>query len=332
MQVSALPSEPSEAAKRGWCLLPVQARGKRPLIKAWPQAATCAVEKIEVWARHFPNCNWGVATGMRSGIFILDIDGPAGEDALRVYARTGCHVPTTLGVLTGNGRHLYFRYPVGSGIRNSAGKLSRGLDIRGNGGFAVLPPSVHETGTRYSYQEPSLPVADAPTWLLELICVQRSATASVLHEGFRNDGLARVAGRWRRRGATVQEITTRLLKENLRLCDPPLQEPEVVKIAKSVARYPVGGPDVLDLAWEKVRLEDHDTTEAKFCAIVRYLAEALPGKPVALPLERIAGHIGCNWTLIRRYRRRAIERGLLQECEPCIPHRKAALYEVIAHG
>jgi hypothetical protein len=43
----------------------------------------------------------------------------------------------------------------------------------------------------------------------------------------------------------------------------------------------------------------------------------------------IAGHIGCNWTPIRRYRRRAVEGGALREAEPYIPHKKAALFEVI---
>src|SRR5437868_7805964 len=100
MQESALSWETSEAARRLWCLLPVQAQGKKPLIKAWPQAATCAVERIEIWARQFPDCNWGVATGLRSGIFILDIDGQAGQDALTAYALKGCHLPATLGVIT----------------------------------------------------------------------------------------------------------------------------------------------------------------------------------------------------------------------------------------
>ncbi len=325
---SALPSEIREAARRSWRIFPVQPQGKRPLVKGWPQSATTCLDRLESWARQFPGCKWGVTTGLASGIFILDSDGEAGEDALRSFALKGWHLPDTLRVHTGRGRHLYFSYPVGRGIRCSAGKLAVGLDVRGNGGFAVLPPSIHGNGSRYNYQDPSIPLSESPPWLLNLVCSPRSSSEIGLREGFRNDGLTRTAGRLRRRGANAREITSKLLTENIRRCNPPLPCDEVQNIAKSISRYPVGGPDVLDLAWTKVCSEDHQTIEAKLLAIIWHLSQALHGQAIALPLERIAEHIGCDWTLIRRYRRRAVESGLIRPVSPCIPHKVAATFEI----
>jgi RecA-family ATPase len=55
-------------------------------------------------------------------------------------------------------------------------------------------------------------------------------------EGSRNSTLASMAGSMRRRGMAEDEIAAALRKVNQR-CDPPLNESEVNKIAKSIARY-----------------------------------------------------------------------------------------------
>jgi hypothetical protein len=171
---------------------------------------------------------------------------------------------------------------------------------------------------------------DAPAWLLHLVCSPRSSPHIGLREGYRNDGLARIAGRLRRRGKSLEQITSHLLAQNTQLCNPPLPQPEVKNVAKSISRYPVGGPDVLDEAWKTVCLENHTSNEAKLLAIICHLALMLPGQPIALPLERIASHIGCHWTLIRRYRQRAAKNGIIREVEPYIAHKRAAIFEVLA--
>jgi len=75
-----------------------------------------------------------------------------------------------------------------------------------------------------------------------------------------------------------------------------------------------------------VELEEHFSTEAKFRAIVLQLSIELSGQPVALPLKRIAGHLGCDWTLIRRYRQRAVDTGMIRKVGRAIPHLKAAMF------
>lgn len=49
--------------------------------------------------------------------------------------------------------HFFFEYPHGVEIRNSAGKLGPGLDVRGEGGYVLLPPSVHATSRRYEWED-----------------------------------------------------------------------------------------------------------------------------------------------------------------------------------
>jgi hypothetical protein len=129
-----LPPEIRAAAARGWRLLPIRARDKLPLLKAWPQLATSDLSQLEAWAAQHPACNWGVATGPGSGVFVLDVDAEPGIAALLAYREQGLELPNTLSVITGRGTHIYFRWTEGLSIRNSAGKLAKGLDIRGEGG------------------------------------------------------------------------------------------------------------------------------------------------------------------------------------------------------
>ena len=102
--------------------------------------------EIAEWIRRWPGCNVGIVTGAISGIIVLDVDGTQGETEL---ARLG-DVPPTPTVRTGNGRHLYFRHPGGT-VSNFAGKRP-GLDLRGDGGCVVAPPSVHRNGATYRWE------------------------------------------------------------------------------------------------------------------------------------------------------------------------------------
>jgi hypothetical protein len=157
-----LPTEVRQAVARGWRLLPVQTCGKIPLVPMWQKVATNDLAQLEEWEAQFPGCNWGLATGPESDLFALDVDDQRGEDSLQVYKRVGWKLPDTLTVVTGRGRHLYFRWPERQTIRNSRGKLAGGLDIRGIGGQVVIPPSLHPNGSQYFYANPDAPVVDAP--------------------------------------------------------------------------------------------------------------------------------------------------------------------------
>jgi len=124
------------------------------------------------------------------------------------------------------------------------------------------------------------------------------------------------------------ELERRLRTEISADADRPWKDREVNKIAASIARYAPGGPDLLEAAWQKVLSERHATTYQKILALAQHLQLARPDFPIALPLERIAGLMGCNWTLVRRYRQRAVSEGLLIEVKKCIWKKMAALFVV----
>ncbi len=121
-----------------------------------------------------PGCGYGIATGSRSGFFVVDLDVKPEKDLdgiaefMRIAA--GRPVPRTHAVRTGNGRgvHLRFALPADFEVRNSQSRIGRGIDIRGEGGFIVGPGSPHESGGVYTVIE-DRPVLPAPDWLLDML-------------------------------------------------------------------------------------------------------------------------------------------------------------------
>jgi len=246
IQGAELPEEVIAATRRGWRLLPIRQRDKIPLVDKWPEKATSDRSQLAAWDNAFPGCNWAVATGKASGVFVLDVDGDAGINTLlNHYQNSSEDLPDTLTVNTGRGSHLYFRWPSDHKVSNSAGKLGVGLDIRGEGGYAVIPPSVHASGKPYAYVKLDTPITDAPAWILTAqdrpapkLVTATSATA--VPQGRRNDELTRMAGFMRGKGFSQDAIVAALLEENMERCSPPLPQSEVSDIARSVSRYAPG--------------------------------------------------------------------------------------------
>jgi hypothetical protein len=227
-------------------------------------------------------------------------------------------------------------YPAGREIRNSAGRLGEGLDVRASGGYVVIPPSIHETGRPYQWAEPLRPVVEAPAWLIELLTdktgklrVMPAERFGILTDGKRNAGLASYGGALRRKGAELAELEEKLLSYNARNCQPPKEEAEVRKIAASMMRYPVGGPDPLELAWQAAQSESPQTRTAQFIGLCRHLQSARPEQSIALPIERIGELIGIHWTTVSNYRKDAVKRGWLKPVEQYIAHRRAGHYRLI---
>lgn len=159
-------------AARGWRVFPCQPRGKRPLVKSWPDVATFDGAQIANWWEQWPDANVACVTGPASGFFVLDVDVPDGPASLAALEAEHSPLPATLEQATGSGgMHLLFRWPEGRSLRNSAGKLGPGLDVRADGGYVIAPPSIHpETGCAYAWPDPDAPIAEAPAWLLDLAC------------------------------------------------------------------------------------------------------------------------------------------------------------------
>lgn len=154
-----------DLAARGWLVFPV--RGKIPAIrggKGCLDATTNAVT-IRAWWRKFHDAGIGVATGKASRLVVLDLDSPASRTAyLRKF---GPRALDTLTSRTARGWHALFNcpeFPVG----NSTSRLGQGVDIRGEGGYFVAPPSLHPSGHRYTWMS-DRPVAALPASVTDAI-------------------------------------------------------------------------------------------------------------------------------------------------------------------
>jgi putative DNA primase/helicase len=254
--VPVLPPEIAAAAGRGWHILPVQARGKLPLVNGWPEDATSDIARLEAWQHQYPACNWGLATGAASGLVVIDVDGAEGRASLANLERQGFTLPATITVTTGRtdgGEHCYFRPPSGVDIRNDqSGKIGAHVDMRGTGGFVVCPPSIHASGRQYRFIDLSAPVAELPGWVIERLTVRppmptapAQASPQAVGKGSRTNTLVSLAGTMQRRGMSLEAITAALLAENAAKCNPPLPEEKVKSIAADIVkRYPAGEPDM----------------------------------------------------------------------------------------
>lgn len=137
-------------ASMGWRVHPLIEGGKTPLLKQWQHKATTNPEQIREWfGGDYPNANIGIATGKESGIVVVDIDWYH-EGAEQAYNRLQQEVelPESLHVFTGNeGLHIYFTHPQNVTIPNKTGFLPH-IDIRGDGGYVVAPPSFNSNTQR----------------------------------------------------------------------------------------------------------------------------------------------------------------------------------------
>ena len=258
-------------AERGWLVVPLHnpkqgvcscrkkgcgSPGKHPRTEHGLKDGSKDPKQITRWWEKWPDANLGILTGQESGLLVLDVDGEDGKASLRQLIAAHGSLPITLRVKTGRrgtdgkpkGCHYYFRAPAGTAIRNSAGILGKGLDIRADGGYVVAPPSLHPSGLLYEWLAPEQPLADVPPWMLQKLAGARPAPEAPLAqgeaiaEGGRNHALASLAGTMRRRGMTPAAIEAALVVENDTNCKPPLPASEVRNIARSVARYPPAAP------------------------------------------------------------------------------------------
>jgi len=145
-------------------------RGKVPMWTDWPNRATRAPNGEPEW-QHATGV--GLVTGESAGFFALDVDGTKGAEAIATLEREhGALPPTWTNLTGGGGRHYFFRWP-GFEVGTSAGKLGKGLDVRGNGGQVVGPGSRHKSGAVYAWAPERSPagveLAELPAAWLDLL-------------------------------------------------------------------------------------------------------------------------------------------------------------------
>jgi hypothetical protein len=167
-----------EYASHGWPVFPCNPANKAPwTTRGFKDASTDPAVIQQFWTA-FPDAMIGVATGLVSGIAVLDIDidqskGIDGESALASLL-AGNELPATLIARTPRGgRHIYFNTQ-GLNVKNSAGKLGIGLDVRGDGGYVIAPPSTNAQGKSYRWEPEWGPIHPVPESLVRHLTVNRS--------------------------------------------------------------------------------------------------------------------------------------------------------------
>lgn len=223
----------------GWSVIPVGIN-KIPLVK-WEkyQKAKPIKEEVLGWFQKYPHVNLGVVTGRISGIVVIDIDPRHGgsnknfKDIKTVISKTG-----------GGGWHYYFKYE--EGIDNKTG-IKEGIDVRGEGGYVVVPPSSHQSGNNYEWVAApgEVEIAPLPDFLRELIVQKKPANSTStdtvingVNEGQRNDSAASLAGELlnkypvREWNAKVWPLLCGWNTNN----NPPLPEDELRRVFESISK------------------------------------------------------------------------------------------------
>lgn len=240
----------------GWSVIPVEPRGKRPLVR-WQVYQHRLPDGTEVakWYQSWPDANIAVVTGVVSGVVVLDLDPRHGADAsLQELERKHGSITQTVEARTGGGgRHLYFAHP-GEMLRNRVG-LAPGVDLRGDGGYVLAPPSVHASGESYRWERsPAVcPLGSLPDWLSGASGEQSRRGHPLSHwrrllrdgvaEGERNNSIASLAGHLLWHGVDPEVATELLLAWNATRCRPPLEPEEVVRTVASITRLHQQGED-----------------------------------------------------------------------------------------
>lgn len=237
---------------RGWAVIPAEERGKRPVVRWQPyQERLPGEDEVRAWFTRRPRANLAVVTGAVSGIVVLDVDtGHGGEASLEALEARHGRLPGTVEAVTGGGgRHIYFAHPHHE-VRNRAG-LAPGLDLRGDGGVIIVPPSVHPSGRRYSWRKDRSPeeaeLAGLPVWLLEPrfgaegprghpLAYWRSLVREGVTEGRRNATIASFTGHLLWHGVDPDVAMELMLAWNRTRCRPPLDDEEVIRTVRSIER------------------------------------------------------------------------------------------------
>jgi len=210
--------------------------GKHPRTLKGCTDASGDEKQVREWWGKWADANIGVATG--GGLVVLDVDPDKGGTS------NGLDLPDTRRSVTGSGGEHWYLLSDGERVPNSVELVGPGLDVRGEGGYVIAPPSLHESGRRYAWDVGGGETTEpAPKWFLASARQKRAkaladgpAAADAFVSGGRNDALTALAGAMRRRGFGAPAITAALIQENAARCRPPLDEPEVRRVAEGVAR------------------------------------------------------------------------------------------------
>ena len=254
--------------------------------------ATTDPSKIERWFTAYGEPNLGTPTGVHIDAVtgqpnarpfdVLDIDPDHGGMAsLALLMRSHGELPETAQQITGSGGHHYCFLSDGK-VKNSAGGIAPGIDVRGTGGYIVLPPSIHPDTLepyRWAQDVTEAELAPWPEWLLTLISEisrkrQSTEVGARIPLGVQEATLMRMAGAMRRHSATKSEIYAALIVVAQERCDPPVSPADVERMATSASSYAPGDNLIgfpIDDAGNAERLV------ARYGPVIRHVSDSRAG-------------------------------------------------------
>jgi hypothetical protein len=223
--------------------------GKHPRTQHGYLDGSTDPEVIREWWRRWPDANIGIVTGKVSGNLVgLDIDPAHGGDvSLAELERQYGALPNTWIVRTGGGGyHHYFIVPEGIEVRCSTGVIAPGIDVKGEGGYLVAPPSLHQSGNRYELLEASIPPVLCPEWPLTLMLKASTSHVSEKTEhhqsgakvpiGKRRQRILHLVGKMCKAGMTPEAIIAAVEIEIEQAFEDPQTADDVRRIVEDILR------------------------------------------------------------------------------------------------
>lgn len=256
-----------EYINMGLAVFPIKYKDKIPLAKNGCKDATTDAAIVKAWWQKYPNANVGIATGLKSGgLFVIDLDidedkGINGYQTLRDWERKNGILPDTWSSITGRGGyHLFFKSS--KQITNRAGILE-GVDIRGEGGYIVAPPSTHANGRKYEweYSPDDFELVEGDEVVYKLLETDKREKAEsfklpeIIISGKRNETMFRFACSLQAKGLPDEAIEASVKAINETKCQPPLKDSELNTIINSVYRFEKGKAIILNSNHEAIQIE-----------------------------------------------------------------------------
>ena len=255
------------ATKYGWAVFPVKAEEKRPHTPHGCKDAKKDPGAIRAWWKKWPNDSVGIATGSISNLIVIDEDlddekGLDGIMAMDAWEKdNGVTLPDTARAITGRGgAHLYFHY-TGKDILNRAGIID-GVDVRGEGGYVVAPPSIHPNGVEYAWEEDpdDVGIAEVNDVVLKFLATgtvkesgEKFTLPAIIDSGTRNSTLYHFACSLQAQGLSDTAIMAAVQEENKLRCVPPIDDDELELLVGSALKYAKGENKILSKFGEEWR-------------------------------------------------------------------------------
>lgn len=242
------------ATKYHWAVFPVSEQTKKPLTPHGCKDAKKDPGAIRAWWKKYPTAAIGIATGSASGLIVIDEDIDEDKDLngyqeVSRWERENGDLPETVRAITGRGgAHMYYHY-AGDDISNRAGILE-GVDVRGEGGYVIAPPSRHPNGTEYQWEIPpnEIELAEADDIVMRFLSIGKDGAREshdftvpeTIGPGERNDTLFRIACSLQAQGYPDDAIRASVGAINRGICSEPLEDDEVDVILSSALSYRKG--------------------------------------------------------------------------------------------